>query len=429
VTDRVAVACAAGEWGGAAALFPADEVTRSWLAARGRASDWRKSEGGEGGGDAWLEVDLGAIEPRFADLGRPESARPLPAAGGPEVRRVVIGPAAEAAELARLSQWLRGRDLASGIVLTILPGSRRRLEAAQRDGGLQELVAQGARIEADPAAPAIAEPGAGLCYGARPADLDTTRTHWWTASLEGCAAAAVTGRLTDPRRVLLGESAAGEPDLLATGESALLEPRAGGAGVAEDSGLPGLPTGEPLVGPVRGPVLLRCGDGVTVDQVLPWGARIAPLAGDIAALRHHAFAPLDPEFARRALERGGGFVIAGEDMGRGPAREQAALALKALGIRAVIARSWEPGFRKRLVECGVLPLTFARATDLEAVAPGDELELPTLPHGLEPGRPLVVRNLTRGTQMDVRHDLDARAVAIARGGGLLRYAAAFLPEN
>jgi aconitase A len=95
----------------------------------------------------------------------------------------------------------------------------------------------------------------------------------------------------------------------------------------------------------------------------------------------------------------------------------------------VIARSWEPGFRKRLVECGVLPLTFARATDLEAVAPGDELELPTLPHGLEPGRPLVVRNLTRGTQMDVRHDLDARAVAIARGGGLLRYAAAFLPEN
>jgi aconitate hydratase len=94
----------------------------------------------------------------------------------------------------------------------------------------------------------------------------------------------------------------------------------------------------------------------------------------------------------------------------------------------VIARSWDPGFRRRLLAAGVLPLTFARAADLDAFAAGDELELPTLPHGLEPGRPLVVRNLTHGTQLDVRHDLDARSIAIAKSGGLLRYAAAFRKE-
>jgi aconitate hydratase len=162
--------------------------------------------------------------------------------------------------------------------------------------------------------------------------------------------------------------------------------------------------------------------------VLPWGARIAPRAGDIEALRAHAFETLDPEFARRALASGGGFVLAGKGLGRGPQREQAGLVLVALGVRAVIARSWDPGFRRRLLAAGVLPLTFARAADLDAFAAGDELELPTLPHGLEPGRPLVVRNLTHGTQLDVRHDLDARSIAIAKSGGLLRYAAAFRKE-
>jgi aconitate hydratase len=187
--------------------------------------------------------------------------------------------------------------------------------------------------------------------------------------------------------------------------------------------------GEPLAGAVRGLVLLRCGDAVTTEQVLPWGARIAPLAGDIAALRAHAFETIEPGFARRALANGGGFLLAGAGFGGGAQREQAALVLVALGVRAVIARSWDPGFRRRLLDAGALPLTFGRAADLESIAAGDELELPTLPHGLEPGRPLAVRNLTHGTQLDVRHDLDARAIALAKSGGLLRYAAEFRAEG
>jgi aconitate hydratase len=190
-------------------------------------------------------------------------------------------------------------------------------------------------------------------------------------------------------------------------------------------GLPAVPLGEPLAGPVRGRVLIRCGDGVTTEQVLPWGARIEPLAGDIGALRVHAFATLDPGFAGRAVACGGGLVLAGDSLGHGEPREQAALVLASLGVRAVIARSWAPAFHRRLLDAGVLPLSFGRPVDLDAFAAGEEIELPTLPHGLEPGRPVAVRNLTRGTQLDVRHDLDGRAVAIARGGGLLRYGSAF----
>jgi aconitate hydratase len=433
VPDRMIVCGTSGEWGAAAAVFPADEVTRAWLAARGRASDWRKSEAGEGGADEWLDLDLGEIEPQYAELGRPETARPLAGGTGVTIRHVRIGPAATVGDLVKLAHWLRGRELPNGITLTLAPGSRERLETAERAGGIQDLMAQGAVIEADGGSRmgAAAEPGTGLCFGERAADLDTPRTRWWAASLESCAAAALTGRLSDPRRVVAAAPPPGEPELLVGGDAWVLAPRAESEpGAAQPgAGLPAVPAGEPLAGAVRGLVLLRCGDNVTTDQVLPWGARIAPRAGDIGALRAHAFETLDPDFARRALASGGGFVLAGEGLGQGPAREQAGLALVALGVRAVIARSWDPGFRRRLLAAGALPLTFARAADLDAFAAGDELELPTLPHGLEPGRPLVVRNLTNGTQLDVRHDLDGRAIAIAKSGGLLRYAAEFREER
>ena len=432
IPDRMIVCGTSAEWGAAAAVFPADEVTRAWLAARGRPSDWRKSEAGEGGADEWLDLDLGEIEPQFAELGRPETARPLAGVTGTEVRHVRIGPGAAASDLMKLAQWLRGRELPNGISLTIAPGSRERLETAERAGGLQDLVAQGAVVEADGGSRmgGAGESGAGLCFGERAADLDGARTRWWAASLESCAAAALTGRLSDPRRVVVASAPPGEPELLVGGEAWVLAPRAESEpGAASGAGLPAVPAGEPLTGAVRGLVLLRCGDGVTTEHVLPWGARIAPLASDIAALRAHAFETLDPEFARRALASGGGFVLAGQGLGGGPQREQAGLVLVALGVRAVIARSWDPGFRRRLLAAGSLPLTFARAADLDAFAAGDELELPTLPHGLEAGRPLVVRNLTHGTQLDVRHDLDARSIAIAKSGGLLRYAAEFREER
>lgn len=427
IPDRMILAGRSAEWGASGALFPADQVTRDWLAVHGRGSDWRKAEGEESG-DPGLEIDLGAVEPQFAELGRPETARPVPGVRGPEVTHVAIGPGATAADLLRFARWLRGREIPRGMTLTLLPGSRERLEAASHAGGLQDLVAQGGVIETDGRNPAAPAAGGGVCYGARPEDLEGTRVRWWAASLETCTAAVLTGRLTDPRRVVPAEPALEEPGLVSGDEAWVLRPRPEDPAAAPPEPR-SVPVGEPLGGPVRGRVLLRCGDDVTVDQVLPWGARIAPLAGDVHALKAHAFAGIDPHFAGRAAACGGGFVLAGEGIGRGAAREQAGLALAALGVRAVIAQSWDAGFRRRLLDAGVLPLRFARAADLDAFAAGDELELATLPHGLEPGRSLVVRNLTRGTQLDIRHDLDARDVVIAKSGGMLRYASDFGTER
>jgi len=174
---------------------------------------------------------------------------------------------------------------------------------------------------------------------------------------------------------------------------------------------------------LRGMVLLRLGDEVDTDQVLPWGARVTPLIGDLAALAEHAFAGLDPEFAARARQQHGGFVVAGARFGIGEPRLFAALALLELGVRATLAISYAPAFHAQLVEAGILPLLFTGEADARGVAPGDELEIPGLGDALEVGRAITARNLTRGVQYTLRHELGALECAIARAGGRLPYAA------
>jgi aconitate hydratase len=186
--------------------------------------------------------------------------------------------------------------------------------------------------------------------------------------------------------------------------------------------------GAPIVGPMRGTVLLKLGDRIGADRVLPWGARVRPLRLRVGELARFAFAALDSGFAARAASHGGGWIVAGKDFGVGPHREQAGLVATWLGLRAMLARSFDPGFRRHLIQHGVLALQFLAAGDYDDIAVGDDLEIPDLPEGLEAGKPLVVRNLTRGAQYALHHDLDAAAVAMVRAGGLLAATRAALRE-
>ena len=179
------------------------------------------------------------------------------------------------------------------------------------------------------------------------------------------------------------------------------------------------PRGPRITGPLRGTVLLVLGDHVGTDRILPWGARVRPLASDLARLAGHLFAGVYSDFAARARAAGQGWVVAGRDFGVGPRREEIGLAAVALGIRGLLARSFDPEFRSLLRRHGLLALRFADELDLAALALGDEVEIPDLPDGFEQGKPLVVRNLTRGVQVAVHHDLDQAGVDEVRAGGLL----------
>src|SRR5262249_7013350 len=160
-----------------------------------------------------------------------------------------------------------------------------------------------------------------------------------------------------------------------------------------------LPRSPRIAGPLRGAVLLKLGDHVGAERILPWGARVRPLAGDIQGLASHMFATLDDGFATRARDAGQGWGVAGRALGMGPRREEIALVAVALGVRGMMARSFDPEFRKMLRQHGLLALRFGAEGDVSALEQGDELEVPDLPDGLEEGKPLVVRNLTRGVQV------------------------------
>lgn len=431
---RVAIAAGGRALQARAVLFPVDEVTRAALRAQGREPEWKAFPPAEPDGEApVMALDLHGVVPHCAPLAAIGEARPVADAGEPAIGVVEIGPAAAFADLERLAQRLDGRRLHDDVALVVVPGSRQIMEAARAEGVLDRLVAAGARVLEPGTSGSAVQPspgrGAGVCAGGSGAPAESGREGWWTAGIDTCAAACLSGVLQDPRGVELPRAAGREPEAYPPTDGWIIrpEPVAEGADAVGEAS-PAFPLGTPIEGPLRGMVLIAAGDGVAAESILPWGARIRPLLGDIERLGQYVFDGLDPEFAARARRHGGGWILAGERFGHGATRDPAALALLSLGVRGVIAVSFAPDHRRQLVHAGVLPLRFVVSGERAGNEAGDELEIPGLPEALWEGAPLVVRNLTRGTRFTVRHDLSARQIDTIAAGGLLRRTADRLRE-
>jgi homoaconitase/3-isopropylmalate dehydratase large subunit len=425
VPERIALAREAHSLGAQAVLFPSDELTRSHLRALGREPDWKPLAEAEPVFARNLDLDGAALEPLVL---RPGGAEVVPARdlGGVPVARVVLGSEASVADLTRLAGILAGQHVAEGVRLVVILGSRVLRETVTRSGVLAGLAAAGAEVMDESAElPALRDPASGAVLAFAPGGAVTddaeasTRLH--RAGADTCAASALTGTLTDARLLAL-EGAAVELSNDgaggATAEGLLVRSNAGGSGTAAGAG-GSYPMSRAMTAALRGPVLLKLGDGVITERILPWGARVQRLAARIPALAGFAFEGLVAANGT-ALPRSGGFVVAGHGYGAGTPRIQAAAVTVELGIGAVLALSFERSHRDALVAHGVLPLRLRSALDHSELGAGDELEMPDLPEGLEPSKPLVVRNLTRGTQLALDHDLIAREIEVLRAGGVLR---------
>ena len=414
VLGRVAIAREIERLGVSSALFPSDDRTRAFLAACGRDTDWRRLDPGElSECERVRELRLSTLEPLTVALDRDAMPRPVREDLGLTVGAVLIGSAAGAADLARLARGLEAAGIRVGTSVWVAPGSRRVRESAEADGVLTTLRERGVEIIEGGVPPTPST--LGLAYGAIGSDIPAGRTQWRSASLATCLVAARSGELRDPRdQDVSGVTEETERAHL-PGEALRVQPVE-----TDGGGTPaGFPLGSNLVGPLRGLVLVRLGDRVTSEQVLPWGARVRPLVGDFRALSEFAFASLAPGFAARARAAGGGFVVAGASFGAGEAWDTAALVLVELGVRAVLADSISGDFAQLLGLAGVLPLEWAGSGEGARVREGDELEFPGAPETFIAGRPLVARNLTRGTQYTLRHSLSGRDVERLRRGGLL----------
>jgi aconitate hydratase len=413
IGDRLLAAFHVRSLGAASLVFPSDERTRRFLASRRREADWKALAAGADAPPVDRVVELDAIEPLIAPEGEPLQARAVRHAMGLPIHRIVVGARATLADWAKVAHALSGAAVDPRTRLVLVAPGPERIKAAEIAGLLAPLTQAGVVIaggglpaEIGAASDAAA---AGLYTASDGEHRSGRRMRWHLVSLETCVAAALSGELVDPRVLEerlaeAGESELADPDSVI--ESRAEAPAAGSA--------PGF-SAAPLERPIRGAVLLASGARVPAAAILALGPVNEPYADDPAALTAWLFAG-SGDFAGAARRHRGGFVVAGEGFGAGEPAELAALTLGAAGVRAVLARSFAAGFEARLVRAGVLPLVLERDPHGAILREGDELELPGLPGALEPGKPLTVRNLTRGSQCTVAHRLELRAIERLRAG-------------
>ena len=417
MTERMSTAWLLGE-AGLPAIFPSDDATRAELVAQGRDQDWRRLEAAPDGEGAVWSVRLDQIEPRMAPMEDLAGSRAVRELEGVPVARVLLGPAATMADLARLAARLEGRKVREGLECAVVAGSRSLLDRATATGVAGRLGAAGVTVTEGEASAHAVGSGTGLCFGVPQEAVAEGRARWLVAGVECCAAAALAGAVMPP-------APGGASAVLETG--GWLDPvpwMAGGPGpeaLEPAARRSRLRPSSPARGSGRGEVLVVLGDGLDCARRLAPGARLEGRRGRVRALAGQLLGGGDPGFPERARERGGGFVVAGSGFAGGEPRAAVAVCLAESGVRAVLARSFAPGAPRTLVDAGVMPLLRKRWAEPGLLERGDELELPGLPEALVPGHPLTARNLTRGTHLTLGHDLSAREIAVLRAGGSLPF--------
>ncbi|NLA04313.1 MAG: aconitate hydratase [Firmicutes bacterium] len=429
VPERATITNMGAELGATTSLFPSDGQTRCFLASQGRESCWRELRADPGASyDDEIILDLADLEPLAACPHSPDAVKKIREIEPLPVDQVAIGSCTNSSsqDLLLAAKILEGQTVHPRVSLVISPGSRQVLLMLARCGALEQLIAAGARI---------LESACGPCIGmgqAPPSGALSVRTfnrnfqgRCGTADasvfLTGPAAAAVSalhGRITDPRQwgdfPLLPEAPVIIDDRM------IIPPPKDDAGtkIVRGPNIRPLPPGGALPDKLAVKVLLKTGDHVTTDQIMPAGAKILPLRSNIPAISEFVFAPLDHTFARRAREAGSGLIAGGENYGQGSSREHAALAPMYLGVKAVLARSFARIHHTNLVNFGIIPLHFESSADYDRLAQNDLLVMENLREQLDRGR-INVTNETRGYSFSATHRLSPRQVDIIKAGGLL----------
>lgn len=430
VPERASITNMGAELGATTSIFPSDERTLGYLTMQGRKDTFRPLQADpDARYDEEVEIDLATLEPLIACPHSPDNVVPVREVMGTKVHQVAIGSCTNSSyqDLMAVASILRGKRIHSEVSLVVSPGSRQVLEMVARSGALADLIAAGARILEAACGPCIgmgqAPPSGGVSVRTFNRNFEgrsgTPDAQVYLASPEVAAATALAGRITDPRS--LGEPPRiSAPETFHVDDSMILAPPADGSAIEVVRGpnIKPLPIRGPMPTELRGNILLKVGDNVTTDHILPAGAKILPLRSNIPAIAEYTFTRIDPEFPRRARERGGGFIVGGVNYGQGSSREHAALAPMYLGVKAVFARSFARIHRANLINFGILPCVILEE-QYRRLAPGDELEILDLHETLRQGPSLPVRDRTQGWEFIAVHDLTPREREVLLAGGLL----------
>lgn len=437
--DRHVIANMGAELGATTSVFPADDEVRAFLRAEGREDDFVPLAADAGATyDVEDEIDLSALEPLIARPSSPGNVVPVREAAGEDVHQVVVGSSANPGlrDFAVVAAVARGQQVHRQVSFDVNPTSRQILSDLTKMGATLDLIQAGARLHQTGCmgcigmgqAPAVGRNSLRTFPRNFPGRSGTREDSVWLCSPETAAAAALTGRITDPRELpeLLGISYP-RVELPETSSinTAMLEPPLPGdearkVELVKAPTIGSLPELDPLPDRIRAPVAIKVADDISTDEILPAGAQALPYRSNIAKIADFAFTQIDeayPDRARETQHTSGHVIVGGDNYGQGSSREHAAIAPRYLGLRMVIAKSFARIHWQNLANFGVLAVEFAATADYDRIERGDELVADGLRDALAAGKQLVVRNQTRDETYTVRHRLSDRQVEMVLAGG------------
>ena len=433
VTQRGTICNMGAELGATSSIFPSDERTRAFLEAQDRGRDWKPlAADRDAAYDETMEIDLGALEPLIAKPHSPGNVVKVKEVEGLAVDQVCVGSCTNSSyeDLMAVAAVLKGKTIHPHLTLTLTPGTKQVYTMIARNGALADMIAAGARLLEASCGPCCGQ-GQAPATGAVsvrsfnrnfPGRSGTPDAQVYLASPETCAATALYGAITNPRA--LGDPIViAPPDRYLVDDNLILPPARdpGSVEIVCGPNIKPVPVAEPVPDELRRRVLIKVGDHVTTDAILPSGTHILSLRSNVPAISEYMFTAVDPDFVRRAKEWKGGFIVGGVNYGQGSSRDHAAMAPLYLGVKAILAISYARIHYTNLVNLGIMPLTFADPEDWEKLEQGDELEMTGIHAALREGKPLKVKNLTRGGVFTLAHGFTPRQAELILAGGLLNY--------
>jgi aconitate hydratase len=437
VPERATITNMGAELGVTTSVFPSDEVTRAFLRAQRRDADWTAlAADADATYDRVIDLDLGQVEPLMAKPHSPDSIGTVRELAGMKVDQVMVGSCTNSSyrDLMIVASMLKGRRVFPDVSFGVAPGSRQVLEMIAKNGALADIIAAGARV---------LESTCGFCIGAGQApktnavSIRTSNRNFegrsgtkgakvFLASPESAVAAALAGGIMDPRDLGIPYPEIAIPDQFWVEDSMILPPAKDPLSVAVFRG-PNIgdpPAADPLPDAIRGVAAIKVGDKITTDHIMPAGSRLK-YRSNIPKYAAFVFEGVDASFSARALENKQAgihnIVIAGASYGQGSSREHAAICPMYLGVKAVIAKSFERIHAANLINFGILPLTFANDGDYGAIGAGDRLEIKDIKAALRAGRGLALHDATNGKTIALKCALSVRQMDILLAGGMLNY--------
>jgi aconitate hydratase len=436
IPERATIANLGAELGATTTIFPSDARTLEFLKAQGRKKDWIPLEADKDAEyDQVVEVDISELEPLIAQPSSPDRVCPVREVVGKEVGQVCIGSCNNSSyfDLMSVAKIVKGKRIHPEVSLTITPGSRQVLEMIARDGALADLIGAGARILESACGPCI---GMGQAPPSRAISVRTMNRNFpgrsgtpedqvYLASPYVAIACALKGSITDPRKLAPKPPRIPMPARFFIDDGLILSPpsRPEKVVVSRGPNIKPLPLRGPLEDLMEGSVILKVGDNITTDDILPAGAKVLPLRSNIPAISEHLFGRIDAHFVKRTRQLEGGFLVGGENYGQGSSREHAALAPMYLGVKAIVAKSYARIHRSNLINFGILPLTFKDPDEFLRIQQGDYLRITDLRKGLKVGGLLTIENETQKRSFEVLHGLGQREIEILLAGGSLNHTA------